>query len=354
MGLGVAPNVNWTDFTVFQNQQAAILGYDGQTHYSQNAYYQSGTWKYIRTASLEANRYQQSSGYHYWFRAPSGAGGSTISWTQAMTLTSSSELIVNDTATGYSSKLYVNGSIAARNGGVDGSYQDAFVAGYAGNYNERNIIQTAVSSGGGSGFRFQVSVGGGSASVTTAMDVLKNGTYLYGLLNVAAPTSASGGTNTIADNGSSPNNLRVYNQINSNNTGNRFIICDTAASVLKFDFYSNGGLANFQANNVNLSDRREKTNFAPAKSYLDVVCAIPVQTFNYIDQNHEEDGGLTLGVVAQDVQAVAPELVSENNWGSADEPKMRLSIYQTDLQYALMKALQELNAKFDAYVASHP
>jgi hypothetical protein len=102
---------------------------------------------------------------------------------------------------------------------------------------------------------------------------------------------------------------------------------------------SNGGIGNFSANDVNLSDRREKANFAPAKSYLDVICAIPVQTFNYIDQNLEEDPGLTLGVVAQDVQAVAPELVMESNWGTEEDPKMRLSIYQTDLKYALMKAL---------------
>ena len=108
---------------------------------------------------------------------------------------------------------------------------------------------------------------------------------------------------------------------------------------------SNGGIANYQANNVNLSDRREKTNFAPAKSYLDIICAIPVQTFNYIDQNHEKDPGLTLGVVAQDVQAVAPELVMESNWAKqGDESKMRLSIYQTDLQYALMKCIQEQQA----------
>ena len=115
--------------------------------------------------------------------------------------------------------------------------------------------------------------------------------------------------------------------------------------LLRFEVRSNGGIANYSANNVNLSDRREKTNFAPATSYLDKICAIPVQTFNYIDQNMEDDGGLTLGVVAQDVQAVAPELVMESNWASKDEePKMRLSIYQTDLQYALMKCIQEQQA----------
>ena len=94
----------------------------------------------------------------------------------------------------------------------------------------------------------------------------------------------------------------------------------------------------------------KKTNFAPAKSYLDTICAIPVQTFNYIDQS-EEDPGLTLGVVAQDVQAVAPELVMESNWGTKEDPKMRLSIYQTDLQYALMKCIQEQQALIQSLTA---
>ena len=92
-----------------------------------------------------------------------------------------------------------------------------------------------------------------------------------------------------------------------------FFDCEDTGGF-RFQVRSNGGLANYSANDVNLSDRREKTNFAPATSYLNKICAIPVQTFNYIDQNLEEDGGLTLGVVAQDVQAVAPELVMESNW----------------------------------------
>jgi len=135
-----------------------------------------------------------------------------------------------------------------------------------------------------------------------------------------------------------------------NNTGQYFFQCvDTGGE--RMTVRANGGIANYSGNNVNLSDRREKTNFAPSKSYLNTVCAIPVQTFNYIDQNLEEDDGLTLGVVAQDVQAVAPELVGESNWGTEDEPKMRLSIYQTDLQYALMKSIQELKTIVDAQAA---
>ena len=140
-----------------------------------------------------------------------------------------------------------------------------------------------------------------------------------------------------------------YSAQDPNGTGNEFLQC-VGISTLRAEIRSNGGLANYSANDVNLSDRREKTNFAPAKSYLDTICAIPVQTFNYIDQS-EDDPGLTLGVVAQDVQAVAPELVMESNWGTEDNPKMRLSIYQTDLQYALMKCIQELKAEVDSLKA---
>jgi hypothetical protein len=136
-----------------------------------------------------------------------------------------------------------------------------------------------------------------------------------------------------------------YTAAAPNGTGSLYLRCDDNAAT-RAEIRSNGGIANYQANDVNLSDRREKTNFAPAKDYLDTICAIPVQTFNYIDQS-EDDPGLTLGVVAQDVHAVAPELVMESNWGTKDNPKMRLSIYQTDLQYALMKCIQELKAQND-------
>jgi hypothetical protein len=151
---------------------------------------------------------------------------------------------------------------------------------------------------------------------------------------------------------STPQGLLIrYTGASPNNSGSTFLLGLDSGNTTRFAFYSNGGLANYQGNNVNLSDRREKTNFAPAGEYLSKICAIPVQTFNYIDQNHEEDPGATLGVVAQDVQAVAPELVAESNWGTEEEPKMRLSVYQTDLQYALMKCIQEQQALINSLKA---
>jgi hypothetical protein len=148
-----------------------------------------------------------------------------------------------------------------------------------------------------------------------------------------------------------PSGLLVRYPSSSSVTNTDYLFSGENSGGLRAGFYNNGGLSNYSGNNNNLSDRREKTNFAPSKSYLETVCAIPVQTFNYIDQDLENDPGLTLGVVAQDVQAVAPELVMESNWGSKEEPKMRLSIYQTDLQYALMKSIQELKTIVDAQAA---
>jgi hypothetical protein len=185
--------------------------------------------------------------------------------------------------------------------------------------------------------------------ITSGGNLLVGTTSALGTGKVGFLQSASGQVLTMQNStASGPFGIVIdYTGTAPNSTGSQFIYCNDT-SGLRMELRSNGGIANYQGNDSNLSDRREKTNFAPATSYLEKICAIPVQTFNYIDQNREEDGGLTLGVVAQDVQAVAPELVTENNWGTKEEPKMRLSIYQTDLQYALMKCIQEQQALIES------
>jgi hypothetical protein len=109
-----------------------------------------------------------------------------------------------------------------------------------------------------------------------------------------------------------------------------------------FQMRCNGGLGNYSANNANLSDERVKTNIELAGSYLNKICSIPVKTFKYKNQT---DDLLNLGVIAQDVEAVAPELVDVGGFGETPEDGIPLkAIYQTDLQYALMKCIQEQQA----------
>ena len=169
-----------------------------------------------------------------------------------------------------------------------------------------------------------------------------------GQLNVYA--NSTGYITVLQNAAASPLGVRShYSGAAPNGTGNVFFIATDTAGT-KFTVRSNGGIANYSANNVNLSDRREKRDFEPSGDYLEKLCQIPVQKFRYISQA-EDDDTLSIGVIAQDVQAICPELVMESDWSNGDEDsgeKMRLSIYQTDLEYAMLRAIQELKEELDS------
>jgi hypothetical protein len=61
-----------------------------------NAYESSTGPKY--TNSSQASGYQQNAGIHAWFTAPSGTAGNAITFTQAMTLDASGNLLINTTS----------------------------------------------------------------------------------------------------------------------------------------------------------------------------------------------------------------------------------------------------------------
>ena len=99
LGLGVTPSV-WTGLgVVFETVGGALTG-QGTNNISlfQNTYYSSG-FKY-KTSGFQASYYQQNSGQHQWFNAPSGTAGTAISFTQAMTLDASGNLLVGATSVG--------------------------------------------------------------------------------------------------------------------------------------------------------------------------------------------------------------------------------------------------------------
>jgi hypothetical protein len=364
LGLGVTPSA-WrtSEYKAIQVGIGASFygrvtaGDEDKAGFSANAFFDQtdNRWEYIATDS--ASRYDQLAGGHYWYTAPSGTAGNAITFTQAMTLDASGNLGVGattansrlevqasageiarfSTAAGYRLHVYANASgnsgsgIQSQNSDLrlstfDASTNIRFFTGDGSTETERARIDS-------SGNLLVGTTSQPAFATSRAVVAYGNADYAFAVVNSNAdPYGMAMGYTGAAPNG----------------TSNAFFYCQDSGSTQRFSVRSNGGVYNYSANDINLSDRREKTNFVPAKSYLETICAIPVQTFNYIDQNMEEDPGLTLGVVAQDVQAVAPELVTESNWGSRDAPKMRLSIYQTDLQYALMKCIQELKADLDA------
>jgi Chaperone of endosialidase len=173
-----------------------------------------------------------------------------------------------------------------------------------------------------------------------------------GDLLVATTTNdnASGvGFKVLGSNTTAPYVATVYNTSGSENN---YLFYNTNATNNGYRFYVNvnGGIYNYSGNNSNLSDERTKENIELAGSYLSKICAIPVKTFNYKDEPTGEQK--TLGVIAQDVEVIAPELVNNDGFGETKEGETPLkSIYTTDMMYAMMKSIQELNEKVEAQAA---
>tara|TARA_B100000035_G_C21012882_1_gene560450 strand:- start:1234 stop:2007 length:774 start_codon:yes stop_codon:yes gene_type:complete len=106
----------------------------------------------------------------------------------------------------------------------------------------------------------------------------------------------------------------------------------TATSATGYDgkTYLRGPITN--------SDIALKTDIAPARNYLDTVNSIPVHTFKY--KSNVEDEPI-LGVMAQEVEAVAPELMTN------DTDNGFKAVYPQQIQYAMLKAIQELTSKVE-------
>jgi hypothetical protein len=96
-GLGVTPSAWVTGHAMeFGAVGNALWGYSGNIVLSQNTAGYSSSFLYATTAA--ATRYQQNAGSHLWSNAPSGTAGNAITFTQAMTLDASGNLLVGTTS----------------------------------------------------------------------------------------------------------------------------------------------------------------------------------------------------------------------------------------------------------------
>jgi hypothetical protein len=128
LGLGVTPSA-WN--SVFKAVSVGRAGSNlfGQTSsnltgVTANAIFDSSDWKYV--TSDNASRYQQNSGVHSWYTAPSGTAGNAITFTQAMTLDASGNLMVGTTTPTANCKLTVTGAGISIAGGRGSTFALAY------------------------------------------------------------------------------------------------------------------------------------------------------------------------------------------------------------------------------------
>jgi hypothetical protein len=98
LGLGVTPSTWAAGFAAFNFSSGGVIWSNGNNAIIGSNHYYNGA-NYIYKNSDFATRFQQSSGSFQWYNAPSGTAGAAITFTQAMTLDASGNLLVGTTAT---------------------------------------------------------------------------------------------------------------------------------------------------------------------------------------------------------------------------------------------------------------
>jgi hypothetical protein len=102
VGIGTTNNFSTNEAALFISSSNWVnIGAIGSVAvYSNNAYYNGSSWKYINSAN--ASNYYQGTGTHVWRVAPSGTAGTDISWLESLRLYASGNAL-------FSYKVGING-----------------------------------------------------------------------------------------------------------------------------------------------------------------------------------------------------------------------------------------------------
>jgi hypothetical protein len=315
--LGVAPSA-WdaagAGGPVLQIKRGLLFGADSETRLIHNAYYGTGDFRYIAT-SVAATNYQQASGQHRWYNAPSGTAGNTITWTQAMTLDARGNLGVgstNPSVTGYGKAVRLQGSGNAAYEVTDGT-----------------VTTVLLATGGASGVVRTDSnhplVFGTNGTERARID--SSGNFFVGATALTSDANyfAYSPGNTFADFGHSSG-------VASTTPYTRFLY---AAGVI--GSITQAGTTGVLYNIT--SDQRLKENIQDADSASSLIDSLQVRKFDWkADGNHQR-----YGFIAQELVTVAPEAVHQ----PADTEEM-MAVDYSKLVPMLVKEIQSLRQRLSA------
>lgn len=205
-----------------------------------------------------------------------------------------------------------------------------------------------------------------SAQQQFSLCVMRVNTWQGGAFSFATGTTNTAGAGDIIHNGNPNSGVHgvwmLYQNYTPNNSASEFYRCMDGASVTRFMVASNGGISNYSANNVNLSDAKLKTDIQQLKG--DVLVKLwaahrdmPWSRYRYKDQTHRD---FNYGYLAQDVQKAFPELVEDYPDLKFKDPNDdsiervtdgRLGVYLEDLHNIAHAVLSEAQRRIDALEA---
>ena len=343
MGLGVTPST-WSIGRAIQIGSTSSSLWDSGSsdlYLSQNANYNSG-WLYTTTGYASQYRQQRGTGAHTWNIAASGTAGNAITFTQAMTLDASGNLLVGATSATYSASgrgvIEVNGTSNSLIALKRNSAASAYIFAQSSEFQLNNTEATPMT--------FYVN-GSERARIDSSGNLLVGRTVQqsaekFGVQSFSTEvawfqqsTNTSGYNGIASGLGSNGNNTSTYHfRGNTTSVGNWYL-------------YGNGTTSYS-------SDARLKKNIVTTRDgYLDDVMNLRVVKYNW--KNDAEGKAPELGLIAQEVEQVFPALVQNDiEKISEDDDTVYKQLKTSVLPFILLKAIQELKTEFDAYKASHP
>jgi len=345
LGLGVTPSAWGSGSSALQNSAGSIWRFGTDNIYFGQNYYFNGTNRIYSTTN-NATEYQQGSGLHRWYTAASGTAGNAITFTQAMTLDASGNLVIGNTSA--SARLHIDsGSTSLMSVFNSTNANGGYFTGYSSSTAVWDIGTAKQTLNVGASTDFGINVRSGFLALGTGNTerarITSAGDFLVG-----ATSTLGGGKQTIY-----VPDLSLKNGISIQNG-----TAHPAGAGAYIVFYNSaGGTAGYinQTGTTTVaytttSDYRLKENITPMTGALAKVAQLKPVTYKW-----KSDGLDSEGFIAHELAEVCPQaVVGEKDAVDADGNPKYQGIDTSFLVATLTAAIQELKAEFDAYKASHP
>ncbi len=327
LGLGVTPSATGASYKSFELGFAGI-GLNARSNATldvdQGVYWTAGSAPLYASTGVAAAHYRMSSGTHAWSVAPSGTAGNAITFTQAMTLNASGNLLLGTTTVGTSGTgLTMYGASQA-----EMRLQNSTTG-----TGTTNGIQLAAA---GSDFYLWNFEAGSQIFGTSGVErarITSSGELLVG------KTSASDSVVGFAVSASGYFTATSAGSTNATSTNH---VYSTGAGAYRF-YVGMGGTINATSTTITgISDQRLKENIRDLDDGLNVVMALKPRKFDW-KAGKGQDIKNARGFIAQEFEQVLPDMIE--TWKDpAPEGEEPYKAVNANLIPTLVKAIQELHA----------
>jgi len=163
----------------------------------------------------------------------------------------------------------------------------------------------------------------------------------------------------IENSASDPYTININHTTATNNSSNYFFL-GRDNNAQRFGLRTNGGLHNYQSNDSNLCDEREKKNIVDLDSTWDCLKNWELKKFHYNEDADNAD--LRYGVIAQQVATHCPEVITDwvkqkaaeaeldedgNVITPAQEEILRMGVKEQQMYWMAIRALQEAQTRIE-------